>query len=68
MRIHFLIAVLVVDRGKDESSSFVIPDDVANSLPFSGLKSFVGKVLETKSGCVVGGGLFGIADPECDMT
>lgn len=35
MVVHLLAAVLVVNRGEDEGGSLVIPDDMADNLPFS---------------------------------
>ena len=55
---------MVVDGAENESSSFMVPDNVAGNISLASFQSFVGKVLKAKSACVEWCSLLGIANPE----
>lgn len=58
----------MIDWAKDESSSFMVPDDMTSDVSVASLKSFVSKVFKAESGSVVGGSLFGVSNPESYVT
>lgn len=66
--VHFFGTVLVVDRAETESGSLVVPDHVAGDLSLPVFKALVGEVFEPEAGGVVGGRLFGVSDPEGEVS
>jgi len=54
----------MIDRAEDKGSSIIVSDHMAGNLSLSSLKSFIGKVFESKTSSIVGGSLLGISDPK----
>lgn len=57
----------MVDTGEHEDSPVVVADDVAGHASLACLQSLVREILEAESGGIVGGGLFGVTNPEVNV-
>lgn len=67
MFIHCITRVLVIDRAQNKNSSIMVFECMLSNFSFSCFKSFVCKILKSKSGSVEGCSLFCIANPKCDV-
>jgi len=67
MIVHSFVAVFVIYRAENKDSAFSVPDGMVRNFSFTGFKSFIGKVVKTKSTGIERGSLLSIANPEGDV-
>lgn len=67
MSVHIFVGVLLINRAEDKDWAFSILNNMTGNTSFTSFKSFVGKIVKTKSTGVERGGLFGVTNPECDV-